>query len=117
MLPLRSVITALVERPGIIGAVVLSDEGLVVEAALDPTLDGDAVAALASAASRALGALSEAVGVGAGAQVVADGDHGAWIMQRLPTGATLLVVADAEGDLGALLYDIRRHAPALGALA
>ncbi len=114
MLPLRSVIAALAERPGIVGVVVLTDEGLVVESALDAVLDGDAIAALASTASRALAALGDAIGTGPGVQIVADGDGGAWILQRLPTGATLLVLAATDSNLGELLYDIRRHAPALG---
>jgi predicted regulator of Ras-like GTPase activity (Roadblock/LC7/MglB family) len=117
MLPLRSVIAALAERPGVLGALVLSDDGLVVEASLAAPLDAEAIAALASNAARGLSALSDATGVGSGLQVVADGDAGAWVMQRLPSGATLLVLAATQGDLGALLYDIRRHAPALATLA
>jgi hypothetical protein len=34
----------------------------------------------------------------------------------LPSGGILLVLAAPEGDLGTLLYDLRRHSPALVSL-
>lgn len=113
MQPLRSVLTALAERPDVAGAAVLSDEGLIVESALPEGLDPDAVAAHAVTALRALDALSGAVAHGRAHQLVSEGDRGVMVLHRFATGATLLVLASPEGDLGALLYDLRRHAPAL----
>jgi predicted regulator of Ras-like GTPase activity (Roadblock/LC7/MglB family) len=113
MQPLRSVLDALADRPDVAGALVLSDEGLVVEASLPPGLDPEAVAALAATAVRQLVGLGEALRLGASGQVVVDGPDGAFLLHRLGNGATLLVLAGAEGELGSLLYDVRRHAPAL----
>ena len=116
MLPLRSVLSALAERPGVAGVVVVSDEGLVVEAALPPGCDGDAIAAIAPTAIRGLAALGGAVGLGPAIQVAVESDDGAYVLQRLPSGATLVLLTAGDGDLGTLLHDIRRHAPALASL-
>jgi predicted regulator of Ras-like GTPase activity (Roadblock/LC7/MglB family) len=113
MQPLRSVLLALADRPEVAGVAVVSDEGLIVESALPGTLDPDAVAAHAVTVLRHLGSLGGAVAHGAPRQLVAEGANGVLVLQRLQGGATLLVLAAQEGDLGALLYDLRRHAPAL----
>ena len=116
MQPLRTILTALAERPDVSGAIVVSDEGLIVESVLANGHDPEAIAALAATAIRGLANLGGAVGSGPAHQVAVDGANGAFILQRLPSGATLLVLAAPAGDLGALLYDIRRHAPALVSL-
>jgi len=116
MQPLRSVLQALAERPDVAGALVTSDEGLVVESSLEPTIDGDELAALATAAARSLDALAAAAGGGDPVQTAVDGTLGTLVLQRLPTGGILVVVAAQDADLGALFYDLRRHAPALEAL-
>ena len=116
MQPLRSVLLALSERPDVAGVVVVSDDGLVVEASLPPALDAEELAALATSAARSLGGLSDAARAGAWQQSVVESAGGALALQRLPTGGILVVLAAAEGDLGNLLYDLRRHAPALVSL-
>jgi predicted regulator of Ras-like GTPase activity (Roadblock/LC7/MglB family) len=116
MQPLRFVLSALAGRPDVAGAAVLSDEGLVVDAALPQHLDRDEVAALATTAIRHLNALTDSIGHGQLRQVVLDSELGTAILTRLPSGASLLVLATADGDLGQLLYDLRRHSPALAPL-
>lgn len=116
MQPLRSVLMAFAERPGVGGAVVVSDDGLVVEASLPSGLDAEELAALATTAGRAVGALGGAARVGDLTQAVLDCTLGTLVLQRLPSRATLVVLAAADGDLGTLLYDLRRHAPALVSL-
>ncbi|MES2123776.1 MAG: roadblock/LC7 domain-containing protein [Gemmatimonadota bacterium] len=113
MHPLRSVLAALAERPEVVGAAVISDEGLVVESALPTGMDPEAVAALAATALRALQTLGGATGHGIPSQTVVEATGGVVVLERLPTGSTLLVLAEPDGDLGVLLHDLRRHAPAL----
>ena len=84
MQPLRSVLNALAERPDVAGAVVVSEDGLVVEASLPAPLDPDELAALTTAAARGFEALLAAARGGALAQVVMDGTGGALVLQRLP---------------------------------
>lgn len=116
MHPLRTVLAAFADRPDVLGAAVVSDEGLVVESALPASLDPEAIAALAATAQRTLQTLGAATGHGTPRQTVVEADRGIVILERLPTGSTLLVLAAPDGDLGALLHDLRRHAPALVAL-
>lgn len=114
--PLRSVLQALVDRPEVAGAVVVSDEGLLVEAALPPSMDRDAVAALAATALRTLSSLTQSAALGEPTQVVVDAPGGVLALQRLAGSASLVVFAAEAGDLGALLYELRRHGPALAPL-
>jgi predicted regulator of Ras-like GTPase activity (Roadblock/LC7/MglB family) len=116
MQPLRSVLTAFAERPDVAGAVLVSDDGLVVEARTPGGLDVDELSALATTAARSLAALCEAGGAGTVDQAVIDGSSGTLVLQRLPTGALLIILAAPEGDVGQLLYEVRRHAPALVSL-
>lgn len=116
MQPLRSVLAALADRPEVLGAVVVSDEGLVIEAALPGGLDPDAVAALTVSAHRAIAALAATADQGVPSETVVASPGGTSVLIRLPSGATLLVLASPEADLGALLYELRRHSPALTAL-
>jgi predicted regulator of Ras-like GTPase activity (Roadblock/LC7/MglB family) len=113
MQPLRSILLALADRPEVAGVAVVSDEGLIVESALPPALDPDAVAAHAVTVMRHLESLGGAIGQGHPRQVVSEGANGVVVLHRLPGGATLLVLAAPDGDLGTLLHDLRRHAPAL----
>ena len=112
MQPLRSVLMALADRPEIAGAIVVSDDGLVVESALPPEFDPEELAALATGAARNLAGLSQAAHRGPMVQVVVDGADGSMVLHRLPNG-TLVVLAAEGGDLGTLLHDLRRHAPSL----
>lgn len=116
--PLRSVLQALAERPEVAGVAVVSDEGLVVESVLPAGVDREAIAALGATALRSLVGLGHAAGVGTPAEVVVDAPGGALVLQRLTgSSASLVVLAAESGDLGTLLYELRRHAPALASLA
>jgi predicted regulator of Ras-like GTPase activity (Roadblock/LC7/MglB family) len=112
---LHDVLVALADRPDVAGVLVVSDEGLVIDAATRPgtRVEAEAAAALAATAQRSLAGLGEALGHGAPREVVIDAAGGTAVLQRLPSGATLLVIAAGEGDLGQLLHDLRRHGPAL----
>jgi predicted regulator of Ras-like GTPase activity (Roadblock/LC7/MglB family) len=116
MQPLRSVLAALADRPDVTAAMVVSDDGLVVEASLPAGLDPDELAALATSAGRAIAALGAASQFGDPVQTVVDCTLGVLVLQRLPSRATLLVLADGAAEIGTLLYDVRRHAPALVSL-
>jgi predicted regulator of Ras-like GTPase activity (Roadblock/LC7/MglB family) len=114
--PLHDVLTALAGRPEVTGALVVSDEGLVIDSVLPTGLEAETVAAMGATALRAIAGLSESLGHGAPASVVIEGPTGTAVLGRLPSGAALVVVAADDGDLGELLYDLRRHTPALSEL-
>ena len=71
------------------------------------------MAAHAVSVLRYLASLGGAVAQGAPRQVVVEGTEGVLVLHRLPGGATLLVLAAPGDELGILLNDLRRHAPAL----
>lgn len=116
MTPLRSVLATLAERPDVAGAAVMSDEGLVIASSLPDPFDADAVAAFTVSAYRALEALAGTVRHGTVDEAVISSSGGAMVLVRLGAGSTLLLLATPDGDLGALLHEVRRHGPTLAAL-
>ena len=116
MTSLHAVLAALAERPDVAGAAVVSDEGLVIAASLAAGLEADAVAALTVSAQRAVAALTTTVAQGVPDEVVVSSSGGTMVLARLGVGTNLLILADTDADVGALLYDLRRHSPALAAL-
>lgn len=116
MQALRFVLSALTGRPDVIGALVISDEGLLIESSFPGAVDPEAAAALTATALRQLAALHLALGQQPPELIVLEGSTGLTILNRLHTGAILLVQASPDGDLSQLLYDLRRHSPALTSL-
>lgn len=113
MPPLHDRLAVIAARPDAAGALVMSDEGLVVDAVLPGGLEAEALAALAATALRAHGALGDALHHGAPTQIVIDAPHGSCVIDRLGKGLTMLVLASGQGDLGQLLHDLRLDAPAI----
>jgi predicted regulator of Ras-like GTPase activity (Roadblock/LC7/MglB family) len=95
---------------------VVSDEGLLVDAVLPEGMEVEAIAALAATAYRTLHGLATALQHGALAQVVIESEHGVVVLCPLTASSTLLVLAASDAELGELLYDLRRHGPALAEL-
>ncbi|HET9066800.1 MAG TPA: roadblock/LC7 domain-containing protein [Gemmatimonadales bacterium] len=114
--PLTDALETLAGRSDVAGALVVSDEGLVVAAAMPDGAELEAIAALAATAQRALASLSSAIGHGPASQTVLDGPDGSAVIVRLDSGATIVVLAAADGDLGDLLYAIRGSLPRLAGL-
>lgn len=114
--PLNDALQTLAGRPDVAGALVVSDEGLVIAAAMPDGAELEAIAALAATAQRALVSLSSAIGHGPASQTVLDGPDGSAVIVRLGSGATIVVLAAIEGDLGELLYAIRGAMPRLSGL-
>jgi predicted regulator of Ras-like GTPase activity (Roadblock/LC7/MglB family) len=116
MPPLRDALATLAGRPDARGALVASDEGLVIDAVLPGGVEAEAVAAHAATAFRSLTGLSGALHLGAIRQAVVESDGGVLIGQQLARGVTLVVLAAPHAELGELLYDLRRHGPAIAEL-
>jgi predicted regulator of Ras-like GTPase activity (Roadblock/LC7/MglB family) len=116
MPPLHDVLATLAGRPDASGALVVSDEGLVIDAALTAGVEAEAVAAHAATAFRSLHGLSSALQHGTPIQAVIDAQFGVVILNQLTAGTLLVVLARPDAELGELLYDLRRHGPALAEL-
>jgi predicted regulator of Ras-like GTPase activity (Roadblock/LC7/MglB family) len=116
MPPLHDLLAALAGRPDASGALVVSDEGLVINAVLPPGIEAEAVAAHAATAYRSMRGLSTALEHGTPQQAVIESGHGILVLLHLAAGALLVVVASPGAELGELLYDLRRHGPAIAEL-
>ena len=113
---LSEVVRALAAREGVDAVVVVSPDGLPIDHAAHTPCDADALAALTATLLRPAGRLGETARGGALARAVFEFGGGIAIVSVLGDGNALLVVAGAGADVGAMLYDLRRHAPALNAL-
>ncbi len=114
--PLRHQLHAMADRPDAAGAMVMSDEGLVIDAVLPGGIEAEAVAALAATALRTLAGLGEALRTGQPRQLVFDAPHGVAVLERFGSGTTILVLAAEHGDVGQLLHDLRLQGPAIAEL-
>jgi predicted regulator of Ras-like GTPase activity (Roadblock/LC7/MglB family) len=116
MTGLADVVRTMAERPDVAAAVLVSGDGLPIQHAGRRTLEPDAVAALAATSARHAGALAEAVALGTMETMVLECAGGLIVLTRLGSGDWLLVLPADGADLGDLLYDLRRHRPALASL-
>jgi predicted regulator of Ras-like GTPase activity (Roadblock/LC7/MglB family) len=117
MTNLGQIVRALLERDGVAAVLLVSGEGLPIEHAVrGGALDADAVAALTATVTREAGRLGEAAGLGESATAVMEFDRGLVIQVRVGAGDWLVVLGEPGADVGELLYVLRRHRMALGAL-
>ena len=117
MAGLHTVIEDLSQRPGVAAVALVSDDGLVIDRAMGSGHgDADEVAALSATLARHATTLGDAAGRGnfhAGVFEYADG-----MVVLSQAGATnfVVIIVDSNHNVGALLYDLRKHEPALAAL-
>ncbi|MCU0619899.1 MAG: roadblock/LC7 domain-containing protein [Gemmatimonadales bacterium] len=111
---LSDLLEALARRPGVDLAVLLSPDGLTVSHA--GTGDVDSIAALAATALRHAERLASGAGREGLQRLVLEGEAGALVLSLAHEGHWLLLRLGDDADFGDLLYDLRRHQPALSAL-
>jgi predicted regulator of Ras-like GTPase activity (Roadblock/LC7/MglB family) len=113
---LHSLVDGLAARPEVTGVAVISGEGLLIDQALGPTTDGEALAALATTLIRHANELGGAAAQGPLGTAVLEFGAGPVIVTGLADGAALVLQARPEVDLGELLYLVRRHRGAIADL-
>lgn len=117
MAGLREVIQGFSTGDLVRGAAIVGEDGLVIHDALAGDADSDAVAALAVTAMRSAGQMGSAGRCGALRTAVFDFGAGPAILTALSRGATLVILARPERDLGPLLFELRnRHETLTGLL-
>lgn len=115
MAGLAEVVRALGARPGVVHVVLVSADGLPIDQA-GAAADYEAIAALAGVTVRQAQHLAAASEKGEVTTVVVEGDKGPILLAPV-TGGSWLVVSVASGvNFGQLLFELRRHGPALAAL-
>jgi len=106
---LRSLVDGLAARPDVTGVAVISGEGLVIDQALGPGADPEAVAALATTLLRHGNELGMAASQGPLGTAILEFGTGPVIVSSLADGAALVLLARGDHDLGELLYLVRQH--------
>jgi predicted regulator of Ras-like GTPase activity (Roadblock/LC7/MglB family) len=112
---LADVLRGLAARDGVQGALLLSGEGLPIDHA-GSGFESDAVAALAATLAHYAGQLGADAGRGELRTAVLDFARGPLVLTRAGSSDWIAILAHADRDIGPLLYDLRRHGPALAGL-
>lgn len=113
---IRDVVQALSRRPGVQAAIVLGHDGLPIDSAVQDGLDPEGVAALVPPVVAACGRLGGATAFGAFGASAVEFDAGMALVATLTPDALLALVVAPGTNVGALLYEIRRHRAAIAGL-
>ncbi|MDH3495763.1 MAG: roadblock/LC7 domain-containing protein [Gemmatimonadota bacterium] len=116
MSTIRDVVHALARRPGVKAAIVLGHDGLPIDSVSANGLDPDSVAALVPPLVSACRQLGDTAACGAFTAGAVEFDDGLAVVELL-TSETLLALVVAPGtNVGALLYELRKHRAAIAGL-
>ena len=116
MTELGEVVQSLVARDGVEAVMLLSGEGLPIDHAARTAFDAEAVAALGATLVQHAGRLGQGAGRGALGTAVLDFEGGLLVLARAGANDWLAILASPDADVGPLLFDLRRHGPALASL-
>jgi len=113
---IRDVVQALGRRQGVKAVIVLGRDGLPIDALSRSGLDSDGVAALIPALVTACGSLGASAACGAFDSGVVEFDGGMAMVTAVTPDTLLAVLVQPDTNIGALLYEIRKHRPAIAKL-
>lgn len=116
MSELSEVVRGLARREGIESVVLASADGLPIDHAGTARVEPEALAALAATLAQQAARLGEAAGRGELTTAVVEYRDGLAVLALAGEGNCLVLLARADTNLGPLLYDLRRHRPALADL-
>lgn len=114
---IRDLVSAIRRREGVEAAVVLGRDGLLIDHLADPGLDAEQIAAQVPSILHFADELGAAARHGQLFTAVHEHIHGCTVMAAMSPEAILLVLLRPSADLGALLFDLRRHRANIAALA
>ena len=110
MIELGAVVQSLAGRPGVEAVLLLSGDGL------PGAFDSETVAALAATLAQHAGRLGQGAARGELGTAVLEYAGGLLLLARAGATDWLAILAEAEADIGPLLFDLRQHRPALATL-
>jgi predicted regulator of Ras-like GTPase activity (Roadblock/LC7/MglB family) len=116
MATIREVVEALSRRSGVDAVLVVGRDGLPIDSRTANGVDGENVAALLPSAINALVQLGQAGGRGDFGTGVLEFGSGLAVVSVLNSDALLVVLVRPSTNVGALLYDLRRHRSAIAGL-
>ena len=103
---MKSLLNNLNQIPGVLGSMVMTEDGMVVEEALTANLESEVVAAIASGARLSIHRSAVQSGDGNPHEIVLEGTKGNMILLEVGE-ATLIVVTHAGLDLNSGMLEIR----------
>jgi predicted regulator of Ras-like GTPase activity (Roadblock/LC7/MglB family) len=113
---LREVVQHLADRDGVESVVVVSGDGLTIDHATQSGLDADSLAAMIPALTQTAGQVGAAASGGDLNNAVFEFGGRLLVLSALNDGNNLLVLTGVDTNIGALLYDLRKHRPAIAEL-
>ena len=116
MATIRDVVEALSRRPGVDAVVVVGRDGLPIDSHTANGVDADNVAALLPSVINGMAQLGQAGGRGDFGTGVLEFGSGLAVVSVLSADALLVVLVRPATNVGALLYDLRRHRSAIAGL-
>lgn len=116
MATIRDVVEALSRASGVDAVVVVGRDGLPIDSRVGNGVDGESLAALLPSAIKHIVDLGEAGGRGEFGTAVLEFGAGLAIVSVLNADALLIVLVQPATNVGALLFDLRRHRSAIAGL-
>ncbi len=116
MATIRDVVEALSRRPGVDAVVVVGRDGLPIDSRVKDGVDADNVAALVPGVVNSMTQLGEAGARGDFGTGVLEFGGGLAVVAVLHAEALLVVLVQPATNVGALLFDLRRHRTAIAGL-
>ncbi len=116
MATIREVVEALSRRTGVDAVLVVGRDGLPIDSRTANGVDGENVAALLPAVINSMAQLGQAGGRGEFGTGVLEFGSGLAIVSVLNSDALLVVLVRPSTNVGALLFDLRRHRTAIAGL-
>ena len=113
---LRDAVQGLAARDGVEAVLVISTDGLPIDQAIHDGFDPDAIAALTASLLQSARRLGTAANCATFHTGVLDFGERMAVFASLGPENMLFVLVRAGVNIGPLLYDVRRHSPALAAL-
>ena len=116
MATIRDVVEALSRRAGVDAVVVVGRDGLPIDSRAKNGVDPESVAALLPSVINGMAQLGEAGQRGDFGTGVLEFGAGLAVVSILSAEALLIVLVQPSTNVGALLYDLRRHRSAIASL-
>jgi|SRR4051812_20591238 len=116
MASIRDLVAALRQREGVDAAIVLGRDGLLIDSQVVAGLDPEDLAARIPPIIGPADELGAAVGRGELITAVLENRQGIVIVSVLSPEAVLVVLAQANADIGQLVYELRRNRQQIAAL-
>lgn len=113
---IRDVVQTLKDRDGVDAVILLSRDGLTIDAQAGNGVDADGLAALVPGVVTACNRLGAAAGRGGFGTGIVEFNEGMTILAELTPDALLAIVFQPKANIGGLLYELQRHRSAIAGL-